>query len=61
MFIEAMADAAVAQGMPRKQAYQFAAQALLLLSLIHIWAEVFCLFPSSHYMLTVKEETDLPL
>ena len=30
MFIEAMADAAVAQGMPRKQAYQFAAQALLL-------------------------------
>ena len=25
------------------------------------WAEVFCLFPSSHYMLTVKEETDLPL
>ena len=23
--------------------------------------EVFCLFPSSHYMLTVKEETDLPL
>ena len=22
---------------------------------------VFCLFPSSHYMLTVKEETDLPL
>ena len=29
MFIEAMADAAVAQGMPRKQAYQFAAQALL--------------------------------
>ena len=27
MFIEAMADAAVAQGMPRKQAYQFAAQA----------------------------------
>ena len=29
MFIEAMADAAVAQGMPRKQAYQFAAQAVL--------------------------------
>jgi pyrroline-5-carboxylate reductase len=29
LFIEAMADAAVAQGMPRKQAYQFAAQALL--------------------------------
>ena len=27
--VEAMADAAVAQGMPRKQAYQFAAQALL--------------------------------
>ena len=25
MFVEAMADAAVAQGMPRKQAYQFAA------------------------------------
>ena len=29
MFIEAMADAAVAQRMPRKQAYQFAAQAVL--------------------------------
>lgn len=29
MFIEAMADAAVAQGMPRKQAYAFAAQAVL--------------------------------
>ena len=29
MFIEAMADAAVSGGMPRKQAYQFAAQALL--------------------------------
>ena len=29
MFIEAMADAAVAQGMPRKQAYNFAAQAVL--------------------------------
>ena len=29
MFIEAMADAAVAQGMPRKQAYQFAAQSVL--------------------------------
>ena len=29
MFIEAMADATVAQGMPRKQAYQFAAQAVL--------------------------------
>lgn len=29
MFIEAMADAAVAQGMPRAQAYQFAAQAVL--------------------------------
>lgn len=29
MFIEAMADAAVAQGMPRKQAYSFAAQAVL--------------------------------
>lgn len=29
MFIEAMADAAVAQGMARKQAYQFAAQAVL--------------------------------
>lgn len=28
MFIEAMADAAVAQGMPRKQAYAFAAQAV---------------------------------
>ena len=28
MFIEAMADAAVAQGMPRKQAYQFASQAV---------------------------------
>lgn len=29
MFIEAMADAAVAQGMPRKQAYEFAAQAVM--------------------------------
>ena len=29
MFIEAMADQAVAAGMPRKQAYQFAAQAVL--------------------------------
>lgn len=29
MFIEAMADAAVAQGMPRKQAYRFAAQAVM--------------------------------
>lgn len=29
MIIEAMADAAVAQGMPRKQAYAFAAQAVL--------------------------------
>lgn len=29
MFIEAMADAAVAQGMPRKQSYGFAAQAVL--------------------------------
>ena len=29
MFIEAMADAAVADGMPRKQAYEFAAQAVL--------------------------------
>lgn len=29
LFIEAMADAAVAEGMPRKQAYQFAAQAVL--------------------------------
>ncbi len=29
MFIEAMADAAVAEGMPRKQAYKFAAQAVL--------------------------------
>ena len=29
LFIEAMADAAVAQGMPRKQAYQFAAQSVL--------------------------------
>ena len=29
MFIEAMADAAVAGGMPRKQAYEFAAQAVL--------------------------------
>lgn len=28
MMIEAMADAAVAEGMPRKQAYQFAAQAV---------------------------------
>ena len=29
MFIEAMADGAVAEGMPRSQAYQFAAQAVL--------------------------------
>lgn len=29
IFIEAMADAAVADGMPRKQAYEFAAQAVL--------------------------------
>lgn len=29
LFIEAMADAAVAGGMPRKQAYEFAAQAVL--------------------------------
>ena len=29
MFIEAMADAAVAQGMPRSQAYTFASQAIL--------------------------------
>jgi len=29
MFIEAMADAAVADGMPRAQAYQFAAQAVM--------------------------------
>lgn len=29
MFIEAMADAAVAEGMPRPQAYRFAAQAVL--------------------------------
>ena len=29
MFIEAMADAAVLGGMPRKQAYTFAAQAVL--------------------------------
>jgi pyrroline-5-carboxylate reductase len=29
IFIEAMADAAVAQGMPRKQAYTFASQAVL--------------------------------
>lgn len=29
MFIEAMADAAVAEGMPRKQAYEFAAQSVL--------------------------------
>ncbi len=29
MFIEAMADAAVAAGMPRKQAYEFASQAVL--------------------------------
>ena len=28
MFIEAMADAAVSEGMPRKQAYEFAAQAV---------------------------------
>ena len=29
MFIEAMADAAVEQGMPRAQAYKFAAQAVM--------------------------------
>ena len=29
MFIEAMADAAVAQGLPRSQAYSFAAQAVM--------------------------------
>ena len=29
MFIEAMADAAVAEGMPRAQAYKFAAQAVM--------------------------------
>ena len=29
MFIEAMADEAVAEGMPRQQAYEFAAQAVL--------------------------------
>ena len=29
MFIEAMADAAVADGMPRAQAYKFAAQSVL--------------------------------
>lgn len=29
LFIEAMADAAVAEGMPRKQAYEFAAQSVL--------------------------------
>lgn len=29
MFIEALADGAVAEGMPRKQAYEFAAQAVL--------------------------------
>lgn len=29
MFIEAMADAAVSDGMPRAQAYRFAAQAVL--------------------------------
>mgnify|MGYP003428079754 CR=1 FL=1 len=29
MFIEAMADAGVLQGMPRAQAYRFAAQAVL--------------------------------
>ena len=29
LFIEAMADAAVAGGMPRKQAYEFAAQSVL--------------------------------
>lgn len=29
MFIEAMADAAVAQGLPRRQAYSFAAQAVM--------------------------------
>lgn len=29
MFMEAMADAAVANGMPRKQAYEFAAQAVM--------------------------------
>ena len=29
LFIEALADAAVAEGMPRKQAYEFAAQSVL--------------------------------
>lgn len=29
MFIEAMADAAVAEGMPRAQAYKFAAQTVM--------------------------------
>ena len=29
LFLEALADAAVAEGMPRKQAYQFAAQSVL--------------------------------
>ena len=29
LFVEAMADAAVAEGMPRAQAYKFAAQAVL--------------------------------
>lgn len=29
LFLEAMADEAVAAGMPRKQAYEFAAQAIL--------------------------------
>ena len=29
LFIEALADGAVAEGMPRKQAYEFAAQAVL--------------------------------
>ena len=28
LFLEALADAAVAEGMPRKQAYEFAAQSL---------------------------------
>lgn len=29
LFLEALADAAVAEGMPRKQAYEFAAQSVL--------------------------------